>query len=288
MKRTERFTDATTIAPTARDAGAMLSLAWAGILSTSQLRALHYPSTRVAQRRLRALFDAGLVRVHVPSQRLSDESTYTLSPEGVALLEARGLVEEGSVDPARTPRLQKLRHTLLCREPFVILRRAEASGSLRLLDYQFDHDLSRVADLTKDGVILDGLAVVERAGRTVALAIECDGGTETTTVLRQKCERLMSFMPLVPTLVGATSAQLLFIALTERRRATIERLVVEIALADTRVIVLADLASLVARGYPFGVFVRAVRAERIPDDARTLGKATDPAPPRTAFRRAGG
>ncbi|MFI5298621.1 MAG: replication-relaxation family protein [Polyangiales bacterium] len=274
MKRTKRFTDATTIAPTSRDVEAMLSLAWAGLLSTSQLQALHYPSKRIAQRRLRALFDAGLVRVHVPSQRLSDESTYTLSPEGIELLEARGLVDDESIEPARAPRLQKLAHTLLCREPFVMLCLAEHAGRLRLLDYQFDHDLARATAFTKLGVLFDGLAVVQRGDRKVALAVECDAGTETTTVLRQKCEKLKTVMPGVPTLVAAASAQVVFVVLTERRRATIVRLVAETALGAARVVLRADFAPLLARGYPFGVFVRAVRAERIPEGTESPANAT--------------
>lgn len=274
MKRLTPNPDATSEAPTERDLDLLATLAWIGFATTGQLERLHYPSIRVAQRRLRALFDHGFLRAHLPSGQLHAPTTWTLTPLALETLAERRGAENLPAHPARIPRLQKLAHAIACREPFVVLRRLERENRLTLSDYLFDLDLAAYAPCVETGVIPDGLAVIRRGSHDVALVVEVDLATETTTVLRDKMHKLALLLPRLR--AAARTVRVLFLATTPARVRTITSIANEAAVPSD-VHALGELEALAGRGYPFAVFARAVRAERT---APPLGEAV--------FRATGG
>lgn len=223
-----------------RDVAILGSLAWAGVLSTAQLQHLHFVARRRAQRRLRTLFDHGLVRAHLQGGALERENVYTLSPQGLDLLVEHGAFPDGPPPLARAPASGKLRHTLLVRDVFVALHRAHQDGALALDDFRFDGDLAREPDLKARGIIPDGLALVRVAGRPERWAIEVDAGTETTTVLRAKFDK---YARAFASGVGLfASLSLVVLAPREGRLRTLAAVVEGAGLRDrTRVMLLDEL-----------------------------------------------
>lgn len=188
-RRTSQRLDPSSVVGNARDIEILESLAWAGVLSTAQILRLHFRARRRAQRRLRELFDHGLVRAHLQGDALERENIYTLSPQGLDLLVERGAFPDGAPPLVRAPAPGKLRHTLLARHVFVELRRAHLDGALALDDFRFEGELAREPSFRVNGIIPDGLALVRVGGRAETWAVEVDAGTETTTVLRAKFDK---------------------------------------------------------------------------------------------------
>lgn len=167
----------------ARDLELLRSLAWAGYLSTGQLRRLHFPSIRTAQRRLRALLDHGLVRAHLQGVALHLESVHALTPKGITRLELTGV---RNLRLRRVPRVGKLAHGLASRDLFVAFVLAERAGACELGDFLFEEDLASEPSFRAAGIIPDALAIVRYDGQEVFVGWEVDLGTETTTTLRRK------------------------------------------------------------------------------------------------------
>ncbi len=192
-------------------------LHWARVLRTSQLERLLFPSRRRAQKRLRALFDAGLVRAHVPSRALHEENVYTLSRLGAdRLLEAEWVTEP---KPTRLPRPQKLAHTLAVRDVFVAFVNAAWTGRFELVSFHFEEDLGREGMFAGAGVIPDAIAEVERDRHRALVIIEVDLATETSSSLRDKWQKWRRWMATAP-----PATRMLVTTPTESRAHLVKRL----------------------------------------------------------------
>jgi len=252
-----------------RDIEVLRSLAWAGYLSTKQIEALHFPSRRVAQRRLRALLDHGLVRARLQGDvLLHRDNIYTLAAAGGRLLEERG-AEEQVVQPRRVPQWRALQHALAIRDVFVAFRTAEREGLVVLDDVLFEGDLARAEDFRSAAVTPDSLVVLRTAGGERRIAIEVDLGTEPLRVIRHKLERYRDLYRV------QTVHEIVFVLGGERRR--LPDLAREAGLAAaTRCVARPELTAAI-RSCSSGPYAPPLRAVRIRSVAQTGAAAAIPA-----------
>lgn len=231
MSRTAARPDACSIVGSSRDRDVLASLAWVGLLTTSQLQRLHFPSRRRAQRRLRALLDHGLVRAHLQGEALHKENVYTLAPKGLELLLEEGSAEDGA-RLRRIPRPGKLPHAIAIRDVFVAFMDAEARGAFMLDDFRFDDDLAGEPIFKAARLVPDALALVRMGNELRAIGIEVDLGTETRATLAAKCEAWRSILANPAAILGTPRARLLFVVDRNGRRSTIARVLGEAELTS--------------------------------------------------------
>ncbi|MBI5536579.1 MAG: replication-relaxation family protein [Deltaproteobacteria bacterium] len=269
MKRARPNPDSRSIVGSSRDLEVLESIAWAGFLSTRQVQALHFPSRRTTQRRLRALLDHHLVRATMQGEALQRDNVYTITPAGVELLqETRGL---DNAKPHRVPRLQKLRHGLAIRDVFVAILLGERAGTLRIADVRFEEDLTRVPEFVALRIVPD--ALLELGGQDLpAVAVEVDLGTETIATVQSK---IVSYARLLAAGVHMGSGRrvcLLVVARTEARRLVWSRLLAEARLdGGSAVVRIDDPNEIVDRACSLAVFARPVLTERM-GPAREAGE----------------
>lgn len=233
MKRRCRPAPTQAAAPLERDREVLRSLAWARYLGTGQIAALHFPSRRVAQRRLRALLDRGFVGASLQGGALHADSIFRLAPAGVRWLAEDG-ADEGVLAATRAPRLRSLPHGLAVRDVFVVLRRAEARAELVLDDFLFEGDLMGAEPFRRVGIVPDALAVLGLGEGARRLAFEIDLGTEPLAVLRGKFARYASAFA-----AGAVDELVVVVHGARRLLAT---LLEQARLPSSRVVHHADLA----------------------------------------------
>lgn len=191
-RRCVRAPSASTLS--ARDTEVLRSIAWAGFLSTSQVQALHFPSRRVAQRRLRALLDHALVRARLQGDAvLHRDNIYTLTPAGSRYLVDRGASSDVAM-PGRVPTWRALPHASGIRDAFVAFRERHHVGDLELVDFLFEGDLAATAGFAEAGLRPDALAVLATRTGERRVAIEVDLGSEPTRVLAVKLTKYNTIM----------------------------------------------------------------------------------------------
>ena len=251
-KRGQPSPDTSSVIGEGRDLDVLASIAWAGLLSTSQIERLHFPSRRRAQRRLRALLDHGLVRAHVQGEALQRENVYTATPLGIDRLVEGGFFASGAPTPARAPRAQHLPHALAIRDVFVAVVLAERTGQFQIESLQFESELRGEPVLAAAHLEPDMLLSLARAEAVGLVGVEVDRGTETTTTLRAKFEAWRRVLSTTGSRRGFERATLLVTAPRETRAVTLRRLLGEAGLAErARVVLLAEVATLCADGWPF-------------------------------------
>jgi len=220
---------------TSRDLSALAHVAWAGFLSTAQVERLLFPSRRVAQRRLRAALDMGLLRASLQSDALHEDNLHTLSREGRRLLE-RERVFEGPLPKSGFPRPAKRAHALLVRDVFAEFLMSERDGLGLVHDLKFDRDLAVVEPFRSERLIPDLLAELEVNGRLV-VGVECDLGTEPLRVFAAKLTRWRFVLE------RRGVHELLVVAEPERRQRRLRSLLVEAHLARSQVVGRADVGA---------------------------------------------
>lgn len=269
----------------ARDLEILASLAWAGVLSTAQLLRLHFRARRRAQRRLRELFDHGLVRAHLQSDALERENIYTLAPEGLDLLIERGAFPDGAPPLVRVPAPGKLRHALLARQVFVELRRAHLDGMLALDDFRFEGELTREPSFRTHALIPDALALVRVDARPETWAIEVDAGTETTTVLRAKFDKYARAFAAAQGLFSSPALSLVVLAPRAGRQQTLATIVSAAGLSTrTRVLLIDAFGPSLTTGRAQGPGATGGRTERPARPAELPSVQRECADERAAFR----
>lgn len=257
-----------------RDLDVLWSLAWAGYLSTSQLRTLHFPSIRTTQRRLRALLDHELIRAHLQGEALHLENVFTIGPLGAAKLCDAGVP---NARPSRKPRNQKLAHSLAIRDVFVAHRLLERSGHFALHDFRFDNDLTNEPVFRDAHLVPDAVGIVERAGCRRMVGWEVDLGTETTATVRAKLTTWRGLLhgPL-------RGARLVLVAVSASRAQTLSRLALEAECA-VAVVHAGELVEILPKIVD-AAFEQPVRAERIGKAAQVLDLTNDTSDDSLAFR----
>jgi hypothetical protein len=268
VKRARPNTDARNVVGEGRDRAVLEDIVWAGYLTTGQVTALHFPTRRRAQRRLRALLDHGLVEAHLQGDALQRENFFSPTPRALTWLDERGAFPDGRPRTLRLPRPQKLAHALGIRDVFVAFARAERDGRFSLDDFRFDGDLASDPDFAPLRLIPDGLASVRRADASHRVGVEYDRGTETTTTLRAKFRVWREVLALG----GSPPLQLLVVVSGARRTESVRRLLEETGASPWATAVEENsTVDLLARGWPFEVAARAGRTERPASSPKVMG-----------------
>ena len=169
-----------------RDLRVLREIGFLSMLTTSQVKRLAFPSRRRAQRRLRAYLDQGLVRAHLQGDALHRDNVWTLTRAGWVFLESGGVDMEGVKTCRLNARSQKLRHSLLVRDPAVSLLVAENSGLLTVLDIRLDAELAKDNLFISAGLVPDGYGVVEIHGIERVVLWEVATGSQSLCQLRDK------------------------------------------------------------------------------------------------------
>lgn len=259
-----------------RDLDVLVDLAWARCLTTGQIRRLHFPSQRMAQRRMRALLDLGLVRTAMQSGALHRDGVHLLTAAGIGLLAERGAFAGEPPAPGRMPRPQRLAHALAIRDVFVAALVAQKQGVFEVADFRFDEDLAGTEPFRTAGLIPDGFVRLKAGPADGALGIEVDLGTETKAMVASKFTR---WLRLLPPAHGAPVARLVVLAPSVRRRDTLAALAAEAGLgAAVGVHLLEEAREALERATrAFGPYVLTVRSERtVPEASRSQIQPPEP------------
>lgn len=222
-------------------------------LTTGMFERVLFPSRRRAQRRLRVLLDHGLVRAHLQGEALHREQVYTVTMRGLERLHEEGLLAAIPKHPARLPRPQRLAHALLTRAVFIECVAAVEEKVIERVDVRFDDELAAEPIYQAARLIPDALLSLTRGVVTVRVGCEVDRGTETTTTLREKFRRWKRILGAAEEVGAVLPTVILTVVEGDRRRATVERLAMEVLPATSvRVVRLADIEALLDAGWPHG------------------------------------
>jgi hypothetical protein len=207
-----------------RDVDALRSIAAARFLTTTQVSTLHFGSSvRVAQRRLRALLDLGLVTCSMQNELLHRPSLFRATRRGLEELADRGLSH--GTERGRLPKPGKLRHSLAVRDVFVAAKRLEARGTWQDVEVRFDSGLTRDPILQAARLIPDlALSVrTEAMGARRLVLVEVDLGTEPLATLFAKMDRYDELRAQAP---PYASAEVLFVLTRMGRKMRLTRALV--------------------------------------------------------------
>ncbi len=172
---------------TERDLDMLTLVGLSRYVSTDQLARDFFPSTDRARRRVRKLFDAGLLTVMVVDS--AKPNLVALTRRGLSLLLAREPGLDGRVGRAGAVRLPAVDHHLA-----VVDARTFAAGlaSRERVPLRFESGVGALAaefGLPSLPLEPDGIAVFGEAGETTAVGVEVDLGHEGLKVLVAKFER---------------------------------------------------------------------------------------------------
>lgn len=204
-----------------RDVDILLALAKMRLLRTSDISRLFFSAPGTAQKRLRKLFDAGLVRAIVPD--LAAENRFALTRLGHDFLR-RAVGDDGVPLFRPAPRIDRrgAEHLdLLNRYRIALATSAPKAGAeLRKFVPEWDlraHDPH--AALVPDAIV--ELALTDRG--IVAFALEVDTGTEPPGTVKKKLERYESAAVQRRPVCGFILPHVLLLAATARRARNLAR-----------------------------------------------------------------
>lgn len=225
-----------------RELDALASIGWAGILSTSQVLRLHYPSRRKAQRRLRALLDHRLVSASLQGEMLHRDTLWRLTRRGAVMLaESERTAEE--IAPGSLPRPAKLAHALAIRDVFVAFCVVERAGLFALEDFRFDDELATAEPFRSARVIPDALALLRQGQALTRVGIEVDRDSQSRRVVEAK---LAAWRPLLAGAVGT----LFVVTTSERRRDAIAGIATRMGIGEcVRVVLLESVLGAIVGAF---------------------------------------
>lgn len=221
-----------------RDVDILLALAKMRLLRTSDIARLFFSATGTAQKRLRRLFDAGLVRAFVPE--LAAENRYALTALGHALLvEAAG---DDDVPPLLpTPRVdsRRLTHLDMLNGFRIVLARSAPDLGASLNRFRPEWELR--AEDPHAAIVPDALLTLDEFGKRYVVALEVDVGTESPQLVLKKLERYAAARIQRRAIFGVSQVAPLILVQTTRRARAIARIAKtshpEIAIGVARVVV---------------------------------------------------
>lgn len=153
--------------------------------TTVQLARVFFPNEDRARRRLRSLFDAGLLHVTLTSS--TSPNLVTLARPGRDLLLASRPALRERVEPSRPLAPHAVRHHLLVVELrlwLILLKRQGVVGRLVVETPPGD-----LASWRRHHLIPDAVADLDVGGQGRLIALEADRGTEAAVVLEDKLAR---------------------------------------------------------------------------------------------------
>lgn len=197
-----------------RDFNILWALARMGSLRTQDLGRLFFGSGSGANKRLRVLFDAGLIEVSVAS--LAQENVYTLAPKGKEALQGRFPQEVFRFAPTGKLNREHL-HALNAFRISLVL--AVRKAGLQLSFFRPEWELKRESNPNLIGLVPDALFEIEdKSGRRFTYALEVDLGTEDPAYFgKTKIRRYAAFLASGLPFYGEKKARVLIVAKGARR-----------------------------------------------------------------------
>ena len=225
-----------------RDLDVLLALARMRLLSTSQLTRLFFRARGTCQKRMRKLFDAGLVRPIVTD--LASENRYALTRLGHEFLveAAEGAPVPTFRSPPRVDRRGLVHHDLL-NDVRISLALCAAENGVKLVKFAPDWDLRAIAPTAP--IVPDAIIVLEHAKQSWHLALEIDTGTESASVFGRKLSRYCKASDDGQLVSGTRDPLILVVTHTERRGRTLAR---QAVIARTSRAIFAWKESILANG----------------------------------------
>ncbi len=203
-----------------RDVDVLLALAKMRVLRTSDVAALYFRAKGTAQKRLRRLFDAGLVRAIVAD--LAFENRYALTSAGhAALAEALG---DANVPAWRSaPRVDRrnARHLELLNRYRIALALGCARLGLELRRFVPEWDLR--SGEPEASLIPDAVFVIFGESGQASFALEIDTGTEPSGTVMRKLERYDAAAAMRRSVGGSVAPSVVIVTATPRRARTLAR-----------------------------------------------------------------
>lgn len=217
-----------------RDIEILLALAKMRLLRTSDLSRLFFGAVGTCQKRMRKLYDAGLVRTIVTD--LAAENRFVISPLGCALLER--VVDSGELPDARPPpkTAGSLAHLELLNQYRIALAVGGRESGASLVRFVPEWDLR--AGQPAAPVVPDAVVVLQVGGRTIRFALEVDVGSEPAGLVRRKFDKYAEQALLGAAVFGLHSPAVLLVASSTRRARTLAR-ALRGAARDVRVVLAA-------------------------------------------------
>jgi hypothetical protein len=205
-----------------RDVEILLALAKMRLLRTSDIGMLYFDAVGTAQKRLRKLYDAGLVRAIVTD--LAAENRYALTPLGHALLEE---AQDGADVPAfrPAPRVDAacIGHLDFLNRYRIALARGCADHGIDLVRFAPEWDLR--AQEPHAELVPDAAVVLSLDGSTVEVALEVDTGSEPPRTVTKKLERYDAARLARRAVAGLVAPVVLIVVLKARRARALARAV---------------------------------------------------------------
>lgn len=202
-----------------RDLDVLLALAKMRLLRTSDLTRLFFDAKGTCQKRMRKLFDAGLVRAIMND--VSDENRYALTPMGHAfLIEA----QDDTVPPWRPPprvKGRELTHLDLLNACRIALAKGAAATGGSLVRFTPDWELrsqSPLADLIPDAAV-----VLELPSRRLEVALEVDAGTIAPSLVAKRLAKYEARRMMRAPVFGLAAPVVFLVAVTPRRARSLAR-----------------------------------------------------------------
>jgi len=202
-----------------RDLDILLALAKMRLARTSDLARLFFGAIGTAQKRLRRLFDLGLVRAVVTD--LAAENRYAITKLGHRFLEE---VRPGEVPVWRpTPRAdgRSLAHLDLLNRYRVALALGAHALGVNLERFVPEWELRSNEPMAR--IIPDAALALVVHGRRVEIALEIDTGTEPSSTLKKKACAYNDARDAGVSVSGMQTPELLFLARSPRRAHAIAR-----------------------------------------------------------------
>jgi len=203
-----------------RDIDILLALLKMRLLRTTDISSLYFSAVGTCQKRLRKLFDAGLVRSIVTD--LAQENRYGLTPLGHRLLEEA--LPDGAVPAYRpAPRVDSrgAAHLDLMNQYRIALARAAPEHGVKLVRFTPEWELRSAEPLAK--LIPDAAVVLAVDRRRIEVALEIDIGTESPSVVAKKVMRYQAARLQDRRVCGVRFPVVLIIARTPGRARSLAR-----------------------------------------------------------------
>ncbi len=233
-----------------RDVDILVAVAKLRLARTSDLTRLFFGAAGTCQKRMRRLFDAGLVRTIVPD--LASENRYALTPLGHRLL--HGALDEEDVPAWRpAPRVdsRSLAHLDLLNKYRVALATGVQAHRVELPRFSPDWELR--SESPEAPLIPDAAVVLRKGQASLELAIEIDVGTEAPSVVRKKVATYESLRLANRPVAGLVDPTVIFVVATLRRARSLARTFAQASHGGVRVLVAAPPFVLVDGGLSRGL-----------------------------------